>query len=257
VIDLHAHILPGLDDGPRDMDATLALARAAVAAGTRTLAATSHVDRTFWLMPEQLADARRDVTHALAEAGIELKVVQGGEVATARMPALSDDELRALTLGGGPYVLLECPFGPAHRLEALVADLLERGFAVLLAHPERSPDLQRDPARLGRLVDAGALAQVTAGSFAGDFGETPRQAAERMLAAGWLHVLASDAHDAVDRGPDLAVAAGGLQERYAGVAEQLAWMARDAPAAILAGLPLPERPRLPLQRRPARRLRAW
>jgi protein-tyrosine phosphatase len=60
VIDLHAHILPGLDDGPRDMDATLALARAAVASGTRTLAATSHVDRTFWLMPEQLAGARRD-----------------------------------------------------------------------------------------------------------------------------------------------------------------------------------------------------
>jgi protein-tyrosine phosphatase len=257
VIDLHAHILPGLDDGPRDMDAALALARAAAAAGTRTLAATSHVDRTFWLVPEQLAAARREVARALAEAGIELEVVQGGEVAAARMPAMSDDELRGVALGGGPYVLLECPLGPADRLEALASDLRQRGFAVLLAHPERSPDLQRDPARLGRMVEAGALAQVTAGSLAGDFGETPRRAAERMLAAGWLHVLASDAHDAVHRGPDLTVAAAALAERCVGMEEQFAWMASDAPAAILAGRALPERPPLPRPRRAARRLRAW
>src|SRR5829696_1029763 len=99
VIDLHAHILPGLDDGPPTLDASAEMAVAATAAGTRVLAATSHVNRSFGLGPAELAQARERVVARLAADAIPLEVVQGGEVSTGRIEGLDDDELRGLTLG--------------------------------------------------------------------------------------------------------------------------------------------------------------
>jgi protein-tyrosine phosphatase len=135
-------------------------------------------------------------------------------------------------------------------METMVTDLHRRGFGVLLAHPERSPTFQRDPARLAALVELGALAQVTTGSLTGDFGEVPRRAAAAMLQQGLLHVLASDAHDSVHRRPDLRAADGVLDEA------QVEWMTAAVPAAIVGGGPLPDRP--PLRARGVRaRLRSW
>jgi protein-tyrosine phosphatase len=252
VIDLHSHVLPGLDDGPPDLDAAVALVRAAEAAGTRAVAATSHVDRTFGLTPAELAAARAALVERLGAEGIAVEVLQGGEIAPERAAELSEADLAALTLGGGPCLLLECPFRPFAGMEALVAGFRDRGFAVLLAHPERSPLFQRDLERLGALVDEGALAQVTAGSFAGDFGGHARRAAEAMLEAGLVHVLATDTHDPVSRPPDLRRAVAPLEARYGTVAEQVAWMSERLPATIVAGELPPERPPLP---RPAGRLR--
>lgn len=246
VIDLHAHILPGLDDGPASMDAAVEMARAAVAAGTRAMATTSHIDRGFALHPSDLSGVRDALAARLRTEGIELELLQGGEIAPARLPDLDDEALRVLALGGGPTVLLECPFAPiGSAMEPMVSDLAGRGFGVLLAHPERSPTFQRDPERLARLVELGASAQVTVGSLAGDFGGTPGQAASRLLEAGIVHVIASDAHDVSGRRPDLRLAEAALEERYGDVDEQLAWMTEAAPAAVLAGEPLPPRPPLP------------
>lgn len=239
MIDLHAHILPGLDDGPESLDAAVAMARVAAAAGTRAMATTSHVNRMFGLEPGDLAAARTTLARRLRDEDVELELLAGGEVSPGRLPELDDDRLREFALGGGPYVLLECPFSPVDgRMDEMVDDLQRRGFEVLLAHPERSPTFQRDPARLGRLVRRGALAQVTTGSFAGDFGEIARRAAAAMLEQGIVHVLASDAHDAVHRPPDLRAVGPALDD------VQLEWMARAVPAAIVAGDRLPERPPL-------------
>jgi protein-tyrosine phosphatase len=252
VIDLHAHILPGLDDGPATPEAAVAMARAAVAAGTRALATTSHVNHGFGLGPAELGAARAALAERLAAEGVELELLAGGEIAPERLPDLDDDALRALALGGGPHVLLECPFSPVGAgMDMMVADLQRRGFGVVLAHPERSPSFMREPERLAVLVERGALAQVTTGSLAGRFGERVRRAAEDMLRRGLLHVLASDAHDAVHRPPDLRAAGDALDER------QAEWMTSAAPAAILAGRPLPERPPLPRSRGVRARLRAW
>lgn len=242
VIDLHAHILPGLDDGPAGEDGAVAMARAAVAAGTRAMATTSHVNHGFGLGPTELAAARAALAGRLEREGVPLELLQGGEIAPDRLASLSDDDLRALTLGGGPYVLLECPFSAAVGLDLMVADLQRRGFGVLLAHPERSPSFLRSPDLLAALVERGALAQVTAGSLTGAFGERVRRAARAMLDRGLVHVLASDAHDERHRPPGLL-----------GDDPQLEWMATAAPAAIVEGRPLPERPARPR----ARRLRAW
>ena len=250
MIDLHAHILPGLDDGPASLDAAVALARAAVADGTRVLAATSHIDSTFGLRPADLAHARAAVERRLATEAVGLEVVQGGEVAPERLSDLRDDDLWALTLGDGPWILLECPFSPvASAMDLLVADLQRRGFQVLLAHPERSPSFQREPARLARLIDAGARAQVSAGSLTGDFGSTVRRSALRMMEEGLLHVLASDAHDHGRRPPLLSPAVAVLQQRFGDVGAQVEAMTERLPAAILAGDRLPEPPPRFRQRR--------
>jgi len=238
VIDLHSHILPGIDDGPPTTEAALEMARTAADAGTRALATTSHVAHMFAVDPEQIVHGREVLAARLAYEGIDLELLAGGEVAHDRLPELSDDELRAVTLGGGSYVLLECPFAPiGDGLEPIVADLHERGYGVLLAHPERSASFQRDPGLLSALVDRGALAQVTVGSLTGHFGGVPQRAAEQFVRRGLAHVLASDSHDAVHRAPVLG--ADGLVDR-----ELHEWMTTDVPDAIVRGDEIPPRPRL-------------
>jgi len=256
VIDLHAHILAALDDGPANLDESAELASEAVAAGTRVMAATSHVNRGFGLRADELAAARRLVVERLARDGIPLEVVQGGEIALSRAPDLDDAELRAMTLGGTDWLLLECPLSPgAPSMEPMVGELLARGYRILLAHPERSATMLRSPEALGRLVELGAIAQVTAGSFAGVFGEPVRRAAFDMLERGHVHVLASDAHHPYDRPPSLRVALEPLERRYDDGAAQFAWMAEDAPRAVLANEDPPARPDLPRPRGLLRRRR--
>jgi protein-tyrosine phosphatase len=239
MIDLHAHILPGLDDGPETIEDAVAMARVAAAAGTQALATTCHINRLWGLGPGELGAARAELASRLEREGVELELLPGGEVAPDRLPDLDDETLRGLTLGAGPYVLLECPFTPVDSLmDAMVADLHDRGFRVLLGHPERSPTFQHDASRLAALVERGALAQVTTGSFTGGFGETARRVAGAMLEQGLVHVLATDAHSAVHRPPDLRATGNALD------GAQAAWMTQAAPAAIVAGRRLPERPRL-------------
>jgi protein-tyrosine phosphatase len=257
VIDLHAHILPGLDDGPPTTEAAMAMARAAVRAGTRAVATTSHVNTGYGLTTVDIATARAALAERLAGEDIELELLAGGEVAPERLPDLDDEELSGLTLGGGRCILLECPFEPmGSTMEPLVADLRRRGFAVLLAHPERSHTFQREPARLARLVELGALAQVTGGALDGGFGDRAQQSAFALLEAGLVHVLASDSHDPSHRPPDPRLAAAVLADRYGDVDEQLDWMTDAAPAALVGGTPLPERPPLPRARGRGARLRA-
>jgi protein-tyrosine phosphatase len=242
VIDLHCHVLPGIDDGPQTTAAALDLARAAAAAGIATIVATPHVD---WSYPandaSRILPAVRVLQAELDAAGIEIQLLPGGEVAVTRAVDLSDDELRALTLGAGPWLLLECPLSPALAPGFIAAarSLAVRGHRLLLAHPERSPVFQRDPEALAELVAGGMLAQVTAGALVGRFGRTARDTGLRMVRDGAVHIAASDAHGP-GRRPSIAAE---LQE--AGLGDLATWLARDAPAAILQGAPLPARPELP------------
>lgn len=246
MIDLHSHILPGLDDGPSTMEGSLELARAAVASGTRTILATPHIDGHFGIGPERIAEGLAELTGALEQAAIPLEVRSGGEIAIWRLIDLDDAVLRALALGGGPHVLVESPFSPVvGDFEPMVLDLQQRGHRVLLAHPERCPAFQRDPGRLERLVQAGALAQVTAGSMAGAFGSTVRRFTVVLLREELVHVVASDAHDDRQRPPGLTIGFPALERELPGIGAHQRWLTELAPAAILDGEPLPERPPLP------------
>jgi protein-tyrosine phosphatase len=244
VIDLHCHILPGIDDGPSTMDDTLALARAAVAAGTRTMVATPHVS---WDWPENSAAAIaghvKTVNAALRAEGLDLEVRPGGEVALTRALDLPDAELTALGLGGGPWLLLECPLSPvAAGVEQSIEALRRRGHEqIVLAHPERIPAFQRDPELLERLVASGLRTSVTAGAFAGRFGKDVQRFAHRLLTDGLVHDVASDAHSTGRRPPAI-----GPVLRDAGLDDaQIDHLARAVPLAILDGTPLPIGPAMP------------
>jgi protein-tyrosine phosphatase len=257
VIDLHSHILPGIDDGPPTLEGSLELARAAVAEGTRTILATPHINADPSVDAARVAAGLDTLRPALAAAEIPLEVLPGGEIAMWRLGDLDDAALRTLALGGGPYLLVESPFSPAiGAFEPLVLDLLERGHRVLLAHPERCPAFHRDPERLERLVESGVLVQITAGSMTGDFGQTVRRLTSAMIRNGVVHVVASDAHDAVKRVPGLNAGFASLERELPGVSELQPWMTEQVPRAILDGTPLPKRPPLPKQAGFLRRLRA-
>jgi len=246
VIDLHAHILHGVDDGPTTLQESIALARAAVESGTRILAATSHVSHMFPGDPRVFAGKLGEVRAALEAADVPLELRSGGELAPTRIDELDDELLAALSLGGGPYLLVECPFSPvAGALEPIVYDLQARGWRILLAHPERSAAFHRAPDRLSQLVADGALVQITAGSLTGQFGQTARRFSISALREGIVHVLASDAHDAIDRPPGLTAGLAAAEHEVPGIGAHADWLTEEVPAAILAGEDVPRRPPLP------------
>ncbi|MBW2536093.1 MAG: capsular biosynthesis protein [Deltaproteobacteria bacterium] len=236
MIDLHCHLLPAIDDGARDLDEALAMARMAVEGGITHAVMTPHVmpgtfDNDLSTIEAAVAQ-HRDV---LGQAGIPLEIHVGGEVRIGPEILTLHAEGRIPYLGtweGEPVMLLELPHShipPGS--DKLVDWLRQRGIRPLLAHPERNPDIARDPSRLGAFVDQGCLVQVTAGSLVNDFGEIFRDAAMAMLEAGWVTVLASDAHRADRRTP---VIEPGRQVAARMVGEDASWrMVRDIPAAIL------------------------
>lgn len=250
MIDLHSHILPGIDDGAADIAASMAFARAAVAAGTTRIAATPHIDSHFNLGPDDRDAALKQVRAALTEEEIPLDVIPGGEIALDRYIDLGQEDLDRLRLGDGPFLLLEAPLSTAAGpFDRYLASLLDHGVRMLIAHPERCPDFQRKPERLAELVRAGALAQVTSGSLAGRFGSTVQDAALHMLAEGIVHDICSDSHDAVRRGPDLHEGLEAAERELPGAHALADWLAVDVPHAIVTGGDVPPRPPVVLERR--------
>jgi len=243
VIDLHCHVLPGIDDGPRDMSGSIALARAAVAGGTRVVAATPHVGLRYPVVPSELAGRVAELRDALSRAGVPLEVVTGGELAPGMAAHIPDAELRAIGLGGSSCILLECPFShdfPA--MAGIVARLQRRGYRILLAHPERSPMFLRDPAQLVALVQGGAYLQLTAASLDGDFGRTVRRFSLDLLDAGMVHVVASDAHDASVRAPGALAILHKVVRRQRLPPELTLFLTETTPRALLAGAATPPLP---------------
>jgi protein-tyrosine phosphatase len=253
VIDLHCHVLAGIDDGPETIEGSLALARAAADRGTRTIVATPHVSWHYDNDAETIARLVSRTNAALAESGVGIEVVAGAEIAITRAVELSGEQLAALTLGGGGWLLIECPFTSVSiGLDALVGELAEHGHGIVLAHAERCPAFQNDPALLEALVLGGALASITAGSLIGSFGGTARRFALELLDAELVHNVASDAHDAVKRPPGI-----GEELEQAGFGGLAGWLTEDVPAAILAGEDLPPRPATVPAARPAARDSWW
>jgi protein-tyrosine phosphatase len=209
-----------------------------VAGGVRVIAATPHVRPDHpRVRPNQLGDRCAALGERLAEAAIDLEVVAGGEVDLAWSRDASGEEMALVSYGQrGSDVLVETPYGPLDgSFERDLLALRERGYRILLAHPERSADLRDDRRRLERLVDEGLLLQVTARTLLSADDDQHRFAVG-LVVDGLAHVVASDAHSATTfRPPNLAA---GVAAIAAIDPARARWMAVDAPLAILAGAPL-------------------
>ena len=238
MIDLHCHVLAGIDDGPRTIEQSVALARDAAAAGTATMVATPHVSRRYANDASTIAAKAAELHDRLAAEGLELEVRAGAEIAITRALELEPGELERLGLGGGPWLLLEPPFLPSTSgLDIMLADIQRRGHRIVLAHPERCPAFQRDPGMLRAFVRSGILTSITAGSLVGRFGGGVRRFAMDLVAEGLVHNVASDAHDRGARAPGIMAA---LDK--SGLGALADWWTREVPAAILAGAEIPPRP---------------
>jgi protein-tyrosine phosphatase len=240
LIDLHSHVLPGLDDGARTFDDALALCVAAAADGVEVLAATPHVREDYPTTPEQMEAALAE----LIAAGPPLRVIGGGELALDELDR-PDEELARFGLGGTRWLLIETPYlGWPLNVGEILTRLRMRGFETVLAHPERNADVRHRPELLEPIVRSGTLVQLTAASVDGRLGKRVQRGAVDLLDRGLAHLMASDAHAPAIRAAGLAHAASSLRN------DALArWLTHDVPAALLAGADVPPRP----ARRPRRR----
>ncbi len=235
-IDLHCHILPGIDDGARDLDDAVAMAWQAEQDGLVAICATPHIRHDHDVRITELPQRRARLADAVREAGCRTEILPGGEVAATALCGLDASELAAVSLGGGQrWILLEPAPGPLDdRLEHAVDELAERGLRALIAHPERH--LSADfAARLATLVGRGALIQATAAMF------TTAASREGMLTlarAGLVHIVASDSHSAAVGRPVAISQALEVLGTVAPMADHLEWVASTAPAAIVRGADL-------------------
>lgn len=239
MIDLHCHLLPGVDDGAATVGDSIAMAEAALADGIDAIVATPHVNRHYATDPHTIRPAVAELQRVFADRGVALTVHAGAEVAISAVPDLGEDELRACCIAEGPYLLLEPSFSnPMPFLGQLVFDLGLKRLRPLLVHPERSLHLQRRVGELQRLSDQGVGMIVNVGSVTGAFGPAAHKVAWSLLSEGLVHALASDAHEPTTRAPELA---GPLSGQPIGD-DALEFLTSTAPAAIVAGEPLPPRP---------------
>lgn len=238
VIDLHCHVLAGIDDGPQTINDSVALASAAANLGTRTLVATPHVSWRYPNDPDTIARLVEELNARLAAEGVALEVIPGAEIAVAHVDDLEPASLWRLGLGDGKWLLLEPPFTSiATGMRSILLDLEDRGHHVILAHPERCPAFQRDPPLLESLVRGGILTSITAGSLVGKFGGEVRRFALRLVRDGLVHNVASDAHGHLQRTPGITAELG-----RAGLGPLTDWLTHAVPEAILGGGEIPTRP---------------
>lgn len=245
MIDLHCHLLPGIDDGAPDLATSLAMARIAVEDGITVIACTPHI---YPGMYENTGPAIRqavlELQARLTEADIPLRITHGADthispdlvagLRNGRVPSLHDSR----------YFLLEPPHHVAPpRLEETVFNLLTAGYVPVMTHPERLSWIEDHYEIFVELARKGAWMQVTAGSLTGRFGSTAQYWGERLLDEGWVHILATDSHG-VDRRPPLLAEGQRTAERWVGV-EEARHLVETRPQGILDNQNPEQLPALP------------
>jgi len=208
LIDLHCHLLPGVDDGAKSLDVSLEMARIACRDGITITACTPHILPTVYdNNGSAIKAAVILLQNELNRAGIPLRLVSGADVHVAANLAEGLKSGRVPTLNNSRYLLLEPPhYAPLPQLEEYVFKLHASGYIGILTHPERLSWVETQYRLIERLVHHGVWVQLTAGSLTGRFGRRPRYWAERMLDEGLCHILATDAHNTSSRAPLLAEA---------------------------------------------------
>jgi len=216
VVDLHHHLLPGLDDGAPDLATTLKMARMAAEDGITHVVCTPHANTRYPFDAERNRGLLEETRQVIADAGIRLILGSGCDF------HLSYDNVRdalanprRYTVNGGEYLLIELPdYALPPTLEETFYSLRLAGMTPILTHPERNPSLQQDDARLKDWIRDGMLTQVTASSVTGLMGRNAQKIAERMLADRWVHFIATDAHNVSTRTPKMRAARDHVAARY-------------------------------------------
>ena len=239
MIDIHTHLLPGFDDGARNIAEAVEMAFQARDDGIEAAIATPHILEPGRPHREEILAAVAEMRAIFAERGVNLDLFPGAEILID--PALPEllAEGRLMTIcDAGRHLLLELPLAEMPRYtESVVFELLTLGVTPILAHPERNRDLARDPRLLHRLVERGCLVQLSTGSIRGRFGREAERAARAFLREDLVHFLGTDAHGADHRRPLMAAAAAKAAEICG--PEKARALVEENPRRLLDGLPIP------------------
>ncbi|MDT2459456.1 tyrosine-protein phosphatase [Enterococcus avium] len=198
MIDLHSHILPGVDDGAQTLEDSLEMARKAISQGITHLMCTPHHNNGKYNNPaEEVIQGVADLQRELDQRGLELTLLEGQEVRLTEflLSAIKRDEILFTDLDN-TYLLIEFPTNeiPIYA-EQMFYHLLNQGHVPVIVHPERNAVFREDPNRLVSFLEMGTLTQLTAPSIVGIFGSEIQQTAELMLEHNMLYMVASDAHN--------------------------------------------------------------
>lgn len=238
LIDLHCHLLAGLDDGPATEEEALAMCRLAYEQGTRMVAATAHQNDEYPdVTPVRIRVAWERLVHSLRDAGIPLTVFPNAEVMVDTETEAAWSAGRLLSMADKRrYLLIEQPHSCFLDLETLVRNLVALGVRPILAHPERKEELLHDPGQIERLIEAGCLVQVNASSIAHPRNRADAKSLKDWFKRGIVHCLGSDGHSIRRRRPVMAEAYRQVRE-WAGhaIADRVC---STFGMAILQGLPL-------------------
>lgn len=240
MVDIHSHILFGVDDGAQTLDDSLAMLRLAAATGTTDIVATPHANSRYPFDPQRNRALRDEIVAAATAAALPIPRIHLAcdfHLAAVNIEAALRDS-KDFTVNGGPYLLVELPdLFNATVMDEVLRQLASASLIPVITHPERNPVLQKEPEIVARWTSRGYRTQLTAMSLTGGFGSPARDAAWRFLRAGHAHIVASDAHDAVHRPPSLD-AARRLLEAETG-AEYAVLLLVDHPRSVVDGLDLP------------------
>jgi protein-tyrosine phosphatase len=240
MVDIHHHLLPGLDDGPKDMELSVEMARMASEDGITHVVATPHANGRYAFEPAVIAGRAAELRQAIAAEGIALTLATGCDF------HLSYENVQdavqhptKYTVNGSDYLLVELPdHGLPPHLSETFYELRLAGMIPILTHPERNPTLQMDMSRLGRWIQDGMLVQITTSSVLGQMGSKAEKMAHQLLADRWVHFLATDAHNVEKRPPQMRAAFEFVAKRYG--REYAERLCVENPRAVFDGAIWPE-----------------
>ena len=216
MVDIHHHLLWGLDDGAKDLETSVAMARASANDGVTRVVCTPHANGRYRYDPEVNRAKVRELQARLDEESIALDVGLGCDfhLSYDNITAAKADPAR-FSVNGLGYLMVEIPdYGVPPQIGETFYELQLAGLTPVLTHPERNPTLQTDPRRLGEWMKGGMLVQVTADSVTGKMGKAAQKMAHDLLAKRWVHFLATDAHNVESRPPRLSEARDLVAKKY-------------------------------------------
>lgn len=216
MIDIHCHILPGVDDGPKTLEESLNMARVAVQEGIETIIATPHHKNTQYNnIKSTIISNVNNLNIALKQENIPLKILPGQEVRIYGEVLEDYFKEEILTLNHSKYLFIEFPSSSVPRYaERLLYEIQTEGIIPIIVHPERNKELQEKPELLYQFVKNGALSQVTASSLVGYFGKNVKKFSEQLIEYNLTHFVASDAHNLHNRSFKVTEAMDAIEENF-------------------------------------------
>ncbi|QCJ44769.1 tyrosine protein phosphatase [Bacillus sp. S3] len=200
MIDIHCHILPGIDDGAQNVEDSITMAKEAVKEGIHTIIATPHLNQQYDNRKLLINEKVEELNQGLQDAGVNMKVLPGQEPRIYGEIIADIEKGDIQTLNDSQYLFVEFPSSHVPRYtEKLLFDLQLKGLTPIIVHPERNAELMERPGTLYNLVEKGALTQVTASSLCGYFGKKIKNFSNQLIEANLTHFIGSDAHNVLNR----------------------------------------------------------